>query len=105
MVEPGFTMRSFLRNKQRKDTALRDMELRSQGHHEARGGEWIEIGARKWVMRSKGWSITTERPVLKARSPVAKRALIDKATSDLRGATFVCEDTVAEGGVERISSC
>jgi hypothetical protein len=51
--------------------------------------------------------MTTERPVLKAwmGSPAAAKALIDKFTGDLRWAAFVCEDTVAEGGVGRISSC
>src|SRR5882672_3932122 len=51
--------------------------------------------------------MTTERPVLKARmgSPAAAKALIDKSSSDPRCPIFVCEGTVAEGGVGRISSC
>jgi hypothetical protein len=51
--------------------------------------------------------MTNERPGLKVRmgSRLAAKALIDKSTSDLRGVTFVCEDTVAEGGVGLISSC
>src|SRR6266436_9941256 len=44
----------ILANKQRTGTALPDGELRSQAHHEAMGGEWIEIGAWKWVRRSRG---------------------------------------------------
>ena len=49
MVESGIYSAIFLLNKQVKDSALPDMELRSQGHHEAIGGEWIEIGAWKYV--------------------------------------------------------
>jgi hypothetical protein len=50
MVESGIIYSAILLpNKQRKDTALTDIELRSQGHHEAIGGEWIEIGAWKCV--------------------------------------------------------
>ena len=49
MVESGFYSGILLMNKQRKDTALPDVELRSQGNHEAIGGEWIEIDAWKCV--------------------------------------------------------
>src|SRR5215813_12167342 len=105
MVCPGFTPRYFSRTG--KTLHLPGVELRSQGRHEAMGGEWIKIGARKWVRRSNGSSITTERPVLKGRmgSSAAANALIDKSPSRPGRAIFVCEDTVAEGSVGRISSC
>src|SRR5262245_36823345 len=107
MGESGFTVRYSSRTNRGRTLHLPDIELRSQGNHEAIGVEWIEIGAWKWVRRSRGRSTTTERPGLKARtgSPAAANALIDKSTSDPRCAPFACEDTVAEGGVGRISSC
>src|SRR5882724_2493116 len=46
---PGFTVRYSSRTNRGRTLQLPDIELRSQGHHEEIGGEWIEIGAWEWV--------------------------------------------------------
>src|SRR5215468_5522820 len=101
----GFYCAIFL-SRQTEEPHLAEMELRLQRNYEVMGGEWIEIEAGKWVRPSKGRSTTTKAPVLKAAmgSPAAANAVLAKSTGGPRFAIFVCENTLAEGDVGRISS-
>ena len=78
MVESGIYSAIFLPNKQRKDTALADIEFRSQERHEAIGGEWIEIGA--WMADGAGLCVT---PLIKSEAEIIKTHAVGITTLEV----------------------
>jgi hypothetical protein len=60
-LSPRLTARYSSRTNRGRTLHLADIDSKSRGHHEAIGGEWIEIGAWKYISSSTSSGDTIEK--------------------------------------------